>query len=659
MKLRYTPIVLLALCALTAPLVAPAIADPEPATEPSPADPSVESSTVDAATEPAAPVPDRPPVSWRQLGLTDKVVLVGSTMPTDAEMPLPPGISGSIVTGQIGSVVNVASGRVDVTDSRGIVLGEIPVPAGTSVAPFAIDTSQALATNGVVKLSFVLHDDNPPGNSCSVPPSVTLSQLATTFVGQSPDPTAVSDFRPGYLSRFVLWVGPNPPKEVEQAALSLDAKLSSLYRPMPVRIDIDTAEQPTSVDATDTRLIVFRQDPKAGLTVLNPGTPDAALVITGQGSTMQNQVALFTDRRIDLAQSGAATVNMVIDTMKPSTSILTFGQLGMTQQTSVLGSATLYTAFDATAFGVGSIQGAQLHLIANYTPIAAGGGSVVMRSGSNQLASHTLDSSGRLDFTADVPADVISSQTGLALDIQYAPKQDCAPLSDRLTFALDPASTVSVTAGTGNRGGFPALPMALTPEFSVALGDPDSIRYAGQVINLMGQSTDTPLRPVVRPLADAVKSGAALLVVADPQQLAQSGLKAPVTPGETNSITVNGDPVTTVNLDGPLGVIQAFTDHDRPVLAISSSTDWSLVDRSFDYIRAQDNRWSSLSGDVIATGAKNVTVPLTVREGGPMAPRPVASPAWRWWIWVSAGAGVAALLAVAGLFLYRRRSDGT
>jgi hypothetical protein len=156
-----------------------------------------------------------------------------------------------------------------------------------------------------------------------------------------------------------------------------------------------------------------------------------------------------------------------------------------------------------------------------------------------------------------------------------------------------------------------------------------------------------------------VKSGSALLVVADPQQLSRSGLKAPVTPGETNSVTINGDPVTAVNLDGPLGVIQAFTDNNRPVLAISSSTDWSLVDRSFDYVRAQDNRWSSLSGDVIATGAKNVTVPLTVREGGPMAPRPVASPAWRWWIWLTAGVCGVAVLAVVGLLLYRRRRGST
>ena len=516
-----------------------------------------------------------------------------------------------------------------------------------------------MLTDGVAKLSFVLHDDNPPGNSCAVPPSVTLSQLATTFVGQSPAPTAVSDYRPGYLSRFVLWVGPNAPKDVQQAALSLDAKLSSLYRPMPVRIDIDTAEQSTPVDPTDTRLIEFRPGPKPGLTVRDPGTPNTALVISGQDSTLQNQVALFTDRRIDLAQSGAATVNTVIDTMKPSTNLLTFGQLGMTSQVSVLGTATLYTAFDATAFGLGPIQGAQLHLIARYTPIAAGSGSVVLRSGSTQLASHTLDSSGRLDITADVPADVISSQTGLALDVQYSPKQDCAPLSDRLTFALDPSSTVSVTPGTGNRGGFPALPMAFTPEFSVTLGDPESIRFAAQAINLMGQSSDTPLRPVIRPMADAVKSGSALLVVGDSQQVARSGLKAPVTPGETNSVTVNGDPVTAVNLDGPLGVIQAFTDHNRPVLAVTANGDWSLVDRGFDYIRSQDNRWSSLSGDVIATGAKNVTVNLTVREGGPMAPRPVADQAWRWWIWLSGGALAVALVAAAGLIVYRRRRVGS
>ncbi|WP_099251295.1 hypothetical protein, partial [Mycobacterium sp. shizuoka-1] len=634
----------------------PGAADPAAAEIPAAEPPAVEATT-EVPVDPATIV--RPPVSWRQFGLADKIVLVGSTMPNEAGMPVPPGISSSMVTGQIGSVVNVASGRVDVVDSRGIVLGEIPVPAGTSTAPFAIDTTQAMITDGVAKLSFVLHDDNPPGNSCAVPPSVTLSQLATTFVGQSPAPTAVSDYRPGYLSRFVLWVGPDAPKDVQQAALSLDAKLSSLYRPMPVRIDIDTAEQPTPVDPTDTRLIEFRPDPKPGLTVRDPGTPNAALVISGQDSTLQNQVALFTDRRIDLAQGGAATVNTVIDTMKPSTNLLTFGQLGMTSQVSVLGTATLYTAFDATAFGVGPIQGAQLHLIARYTPIAAGSGSVVLRSGSTQLASHTLDSSGRLDITADVPADVISSQTGLALDVQYSPKQDCAPLSDRLTFALDPSSTVSVTPGTGNRGGFPALPMAFTPEFSVTLGDAESIRYAAQAINLMGQSTDTPLRPVIRPMADAVKSGSALLVVGDSQQVARSGLKAPVTPGETNSVTVNGDPVTAVNLDGPLGVIQAFTDHSRPVLAVTANGDWTLVDRGFDYIRSQDNRWSSLSGDVIATGAKNVTVNLTVREGGPMAPRPVADPAWQWWIWLSGGALAVALVAAAGLIVYRRRRVGS
>lgn len=664
MNLRRIPFVLLALCALTAPLSAPAIAEPDPTIEPSPADPTVDQAAEATATEVATQIPvtpddTRPAVSWRQLGLADKIVVLGSSLPSDTEMPMPPGISSSLVTGQVGSVVNVDGGRIDVLDSRGIVLGEIPIPAGTSTAPFAIDTSQALVTNGTAKLSFVLHEQNPTDNTCSVRPSVTLSQLATTFVGQAPDLTAVSDFRPGYLSRFVLWVGPDAPKDVQQAALSLDAKLSSLYRPMPVRVDIDTAQEPTPVDPADTRLIELRQDPKPGLTVRDPGTPNAALVITGRDNTLQNQVALFTDRRIDLAQSGAATVNTVIDSMKPSTNILTFGQLGMTQQISVLGTATLYTAFDAAAFGVGPVQGARVHLIARYTPVTAGTGSVVLRGGANVLASHALDESGHLDITADIPADVISSKTGMALDLQYVPRKDCAPLNDRVTFALDPNSTVSVTPGTGNRGGFPALPMAFTPEFSVGLGTADSIRFAAQAINLMGQSTDTPLRPVVRSLSDAVKSDAPLLIVADPQQMTRSGLKAPVTPGETNSVTINGDPVTAVDLDGPLGVVQAFTDRNRPVLAVTDSAEWSLVDRSFDYIRAQDDGWSSLSGDVIATGAKNLTVPLTVREGGPMFPRPAAGPAWRWWIWLSAGAGAVALLCVAGLFLYRRGRDNS
>lgn len=598
-------------------------------------------------------------VGWRSLGQSDKLVLLGSDLPNDVELPIPSGVTASTLTGQIGSAVNINAGRVDVLDSRGIVLGSIPVPPDTATIPFSIDTSAAATSNGVVKLSFVLRDSNPPGNSCSQLPSVTLTELATTLTGSSPDPSTVSDFRPGYLSRYVIWVGPDPAQEVQQAALSLVARLTSLYRPIPVRIDVDTSVDPQPVSGPNARLIEIRPGDQAGMTVQDGGTPTAALVIGGRGLALQNQVALFTDRRVELAQASSATVTSVTASVPPSTRTLTFAQLGMAASISVLGSSTLYTAFDATAFGAGPIQGAQLHLIARYTPVVGGEASVLLRSGSTVLATQALDKTGLLDLQADIPAEVISSKTGLALDVQYIPRQDCAPLTDRLTFALDPASTVTVIPGTANRGGFPGLPMALTPEFSVALGSADLIRYAAQAINLMGQGTETPLRPTVRSFTEGVNSGDPLMVVADGPALARTGLRPPVAPGGGNAVTVNGDPVTAVDLNAALGVIQAFTDRGRAVLAIDASGDWSLVDRSFDFIRAQDDAWSSLSGDVVATGAKNVTVNLTVREGGTMPHRPSPDEGWRWWAWVTVGVAAVAVSAVSTILLLRRRRRGT
>ncbi|MBI3690821.1 MAG: hypothetical protein HY239_09275, partial [Mycolicibacterium aromaticivorans] len=94
MNLRRIPFALLALCALTAPLSAPAMAEPDPTIEPSPADPAAEATATEVATQiPVTPDDTRPAVSWRQLGLADKIVVLGSSLPSDVEMPMPPGIS--------------------------------------------------------------------------------------------------------------------------------------------------------------------------------------------------------------------------------------------------------------------------------------------------------------------------------------------------------------------------------------------------------------------------------------------------------------------------------------------------------------------------------------------------------------------------------------
>ncbi|AQT78487.1 hypothetical protein B1R94_03370 [Mycolicibacterium litorale] len=628
---------------------------PQAWADPEPTEPGVESSTEQAVvTEPNT----TPPIAWPQLGRSDRIDIVGSNQTVDTDIPVPQGVVPGQLTGTIGSVVNVVDGRVDVLDARGVLLGSVAAPAEAGSVPFAIDLSNAQVIDGTAKLSFVLRDNNPPGNSCTQLSSVTLGQLAATYLGQTPFPALVSDFEPGYTDQIVIRTGPNPSRAQQQGALDLVAKLTQQYRPMPVRIDVDTSPDPLPPGSPTRRVIELREVVPAGLTVENPNSPDAVLVIAGRGDDLTRQVQLFTDQRIKLAQTGSVAVKTVKSDSPKSTNIKTFAQLGMTGQISVLGAATLYVGFDVSQFAVGSIQDAKLHIIGHYTPVLGGEASVVVRSGSTVLGSRRLDESGVLDLTGTIPAEGIQSNVGIALELRYQPSQQCAPLNDRIQFTLDPSSTVAVTPGTHNRGGFPILPMAFTPDFDVVVDQADHLRFAAEAINLMGQQTAVTLHPRLSTLPAAAGNGRGLLVVARGEDLSRAGLKPTVLAQQGNSVDFRGATDTDVDLNGPVGLVQVFSQNNRTVLAVNGTDDWSLVERDFDYIRALDSRWASLTGDVVATGAAAQTVNLTLREGGPLI-NEYPGDGWKWWAWASAGALAAALAAVAAIALWRRRHRQT
>ncbi|BBZ20466.1 hypothetical protein [Mycolicibacterium gadium] len=597
-----------------------------------------------------------PAISLRQLGLPDKLEIIGSNQAFDTSIPVPEGIGPSMLTGQIGSVVNVIDGRVDVLDARGIVLGSIVVPMGVSAVPFTVDISGAMVNEGRAPLSFILRDQNPPSTSCTELPSLSLSQLMTTFSGPTPDPTTVAGFLPRYLDQITIGVGPNPSRDQQQAALALVAKLTQLSRPIPVRIDVDTSSSPVWRSGGPTRRsIEIRESDNPGIAVENPGTQGAVLAITGKGEELLRQVDLFADRRYELAQTTTASVNSMKNSVPTAAYTRSFGELDMTAESEILGVETLYIGFDASEFAVGSIDHAQVHLISNYTPVTSGNASILIRSGSTVLATHKLDESGLVDLYFDLPPETIASNVGLSLEIRYNPERDCAPLTDRITFAVDPRSTVTVTPGSHNRGGFPVLPMAFAPEFDVAIDQPEHIRYAAQAINLMGQHSVVALRPRLATLDEAAGRGSGLVVVASGEELARAGMQPPMLTTGATVVDVNGAPITDIDIHGPLGVVQAFSHNGRMVLALNSTGDWGLVDRSFDYIRGLENRWASLIGDTVATGPAGDTANMAVRAGDAMTPQPDLANGWRWWVWATIAAGVIAVLAAISIVVLRKR----
>lgn len=593
-------------------------------------------------------------IRWESLGVSERLDLIGENQPVDVSIPVPAGVRPGTLTGQVGSVVNVADGRIEVMDGRDSILGSFPVPREAESKPFSVNVSGAEIVDGTATLRFVLRDRGPVADSCSQPPSLSLTQLGNSFTGPTPNPRTVSDFLPGYLDEIVIRVGPSPTPAEQQAALTLVAELTRLYRPMPVRIDLDTSGAPSAKGAPGRRVIEISEGGKAAMAVKNPGTQAAVLAIGGTGEELTRQVDLFADRRFTLAQTDSAATLYATPNRTESTDIKTFAQLGMTGEASVLGTTTLYAGFDVARFAVGPITGARVHLKARYTPVVGGEASILVRSGSTVLATRRLDESGVLDLTGDIPAESVTSNVGMALELRYVPDQECAPMNDRMTFALDPQSTVTVIPGVHNRGGFPVLPMAFTPDFDVAVDSPGHLRYAAQAINLMGQQSSETLRPRITTFDAAVGSGTGLLAVGGGTELADAAMPAPVLPGAPNTFGIGGSPETDVDLSGPLGVVQVFTHNARTVLSITGTGDWALVDDTFNHIRGLPNRWASLTGDVVATGAAHQTVNLTVREGGALVNEYPGDP-WKWWAVLSSAVGVAVAIAAVVIVLMRRR----
>jgi hypothetical protein len=601
--------------------------------------------------------PGMPAVGWRQLGLSDQIELVGTDQPVGIVLPVPAGVVPVALTGQIGSAART-DGRVDVLDGRGVVIGSIPLPATPATVPFSVDLSSAQVINGKAGLSFRIRDHEPGRTDSCVPPAtVLLGQLATTYSGPTPDPGTVADFLPGYLDQITIAVGPRPTTAQQQAALTLVAKLTQMYRPMPVRIDVDASAEPPRPPGRGTgRVIEIRESDAPGLVVQNPATPEAVLLIAGRGEQLREQVELFSGRGFELAQTASASVISAPPDVATTGYTRTFGQLNMATETTVQGVNTLYLGFDAAAFGVGSIERARVRLMAHYTPVVAGHATVLIRSGSTVLAARQLDDSGSLDTTVDLPPETIASNVGLAVEIRYNPERDCPPLTDRLTFAVDARSVVTVTPGANNRGGFPALPMAFTPDFDVVLDQPELLGHAAQVVNLLAQQSTVVLRPRITTLDEAAGRHSGLLMVAPGGVLTRAGFQPPILATGTGVADINGSPLTDIDVNGPLGVIQAFTQNGRMVVAVNATGDWSLIDRAVEYIRGLDNRWASLSGDVVATGPAGASTNLTIRAGEPTTPQPALGTSWTLWVWCSIAAVGVAVLVIAVIVVLRWRS---
>jgi hypothetical protein len=616
---------------------------------------------------------DTPPgadltLPWTTLGLPADINLVGVNTNQDFTLPVPSGFNATRLRGLIHAPVDFGAGFIEIDDSTGRLLGTVVLPAvapDQAVVPFDIDISAAKISDSALGLSFTAREAPlPPDQRCGLGQRVVLSDLAAVFVGTEPAPTTVANFFPPVLQRVTIYAPNNADRAEQQAVLSLSAAVARMYTPQPTAItvvNLPRGAAPPPAPALSRAIVVDTGD--AGLNVINPDKPNVYLKMTGRGDELADQASFVANQLQSLVQVPSARVDQAGAGAVPDSDEMTFGQLNINGETTVLRTSDLTVGVDRAALGKGRVDGLRVHLLATHTPVADLDSASVMVSVNGQAVyTAPLGGSGRIDAEFDVPGELLKQRINFEFGLTFSPRQLCSPTIAPLTFQLDPRSTLTMRRGGQPLGGFSAVPSEFSPEFLVALdgSSPNQLDYASRVIADIARLTGTPVTPrLVVDVKAAADSEAGALIVANAKTLGLTSLRPPIA-GESNGVQIDLPSQLRADINQGLGSIQVFADQPRhrTVVVVTTSGAWTLVDPLFGYIDQLPTGWSGLSGDVLAAGPDGTVTDLSIGPGD-IAPTDSHSGIdWTRWLAIAGGCVALAVVVLGGAlwwFLRRRR----
>lgn len=603
---------------------------------------------------------------WAGMGHPKSVTVIGANTTQSVTVPVPSGFGATRLRGLIHAPVDATAGFIEIDDSTGTVLGTIPLPPVAPdqvVVPFDVDISTAAVTDNAVGLTFTVREPPLPQElRCGLGQQVMLSDLVTVFTGAEPAPVTIASFFPPVLQRLTIYAPIDANDAEKQAVLTLASAVARTYRPQVPAITVVNQPRGTAPPAAprfERAVVVENGD--AAMTVINPDRSNVFLKVTGRGNQLSDQMSLMSNQLQSLAQVPAVRVDQAGSPAAPASDEMTFQQLGISGEASVLRTAQFSTGVDRSTFG-SRISGMTVHLLATHTPVSAtDSASVTVSVGGQAVYTAPLRDTGRLDATFEVPAEFLRQRVVFDVDLTFSPRQLCSPTIAPVTFQLDPRSTITVQRGGDAAGGFGAVPSEFAPEFLVALDgtNPNQLDYATRIVADIAQRTGTPLMPRVVDVKAAAGATSGALIVANNATLEPTSLRPPVTGKSADTQVDLSDPLRADIANG-LGSIQVFADQprNRTVALVTTSGAWSLVNPLFGYIDQLPDGWSSLTGDVLAAGAAGTVTDLTVGPGVVEASAaddggaPTA-------LWIALGCAAVAVALIGGLLWRRRRATTT
>ncbi|GAB7066191.1 cellulose biosynthesis cyclic di-GMP-binding regulatory protein BcsB [Mycobacterium hodleri] len=606
---------------------------------------------------------------WDDLGLNPSMTLTGANNNQDFTIPLQPGMSVRRLRGLIHAPVDFGAGFVEIDDTTGRFLATVDLPAvspAQAVVPFDVDVSAAQPGPAGIGLSFTVREAPLPQElRCGRAEQVQLSDLAAVFAGNEPAPNTLAEFFPPILQGLTIYAPVDADQSEQQAALTLASVVARTYAPQKTAITVVKQRRgATPPPAPEFTRAVVIEGGDAAIDVVNAGRADVYLKVTGRGDQLADQLSPVVNQLQSLLQVPTARVDEAGSRTESTSDELSFGQLNIAGESTVLRTSKLTVGVDRSALGQGRVDAVQVHLLANYTPVASlDSASLMVRANGHVVYTSPLNDSGHVDAVFDLPSDFLTQRINFEFDLTFSPRQLCSPTIAPLTFQLDPRSTLTMRRGGPALGGFSAVPSEFSPEFLVAFDgtNPGELDYAARTVADIARTSGTAMMPRVVDLESAADSTTGALILANAATIGKTSLQPPIG-GESSSVRIDLSNQLRTDIEGGLGSIQAFADQprNRTVILVTTSGPWSLVEPILDYVSRLPGGWSRLDGNVAAAGAAGVVDDLSIDPGVSASAAPQGGASWPTWLAIGVGCvALAAVVAGAVVWRSRRRRDAT
>lgn len=609
--------------------------------------------------------------------------------PQDVKIAIPPGTSPTRVTGRIlfqrTGTANIA-GRVDFL-RNGTVVRSVTKDPLTQQASFAFPVSAADVSAGYLTFSYQYLTDGvtDPGQVCVNPQlgQVQLDQVQVALAGHAVAPTTLAQFFGPSVRAVSVVVPAAADPALRQAGLAAVAAVSHLYD------TTTTVTLTTSADATraaaaneiDGRRVVIAPGTGTARTSISTVAGVPTLTITGSPTTLGKAAAALGNPLLALAGS-ADSSRLEQSGVVGSALSRTFDSLGQSAPTvQGLGVSQFIVGVKLSDFGR-SVSSLKVHLVGQHAAIPNSISAVLSYYWNDHLigSQNLVGDRTAIDTTLNVPGTQLSAFSSLTVKMVAVPtgqsdaakSSAIAPFDCHGTLSVLPievdfdgnASTITAEPGQPFAPGFTRFPQSLDNVMTVAVGgtagaDGDNaLTNAASLVAALQRLNDAELSVKLVSVGTFMSSSAPGLVV-DPTPDQVAALNAPLKMAQFRSIDAQ-DVHFGAGVDSPYAALQAFNQHDRDVLLLSSwrptatgESGSSLEAHLVTSIASNSDGWYSLYDDLAV--AQSPTAKPVLLQSNAISPQPQTvrhfSSTARWALIV---AGVL-ILAMAAQMVARRR----